>query len=179
MQGTPQIAPQDPPGGHGLVVVVALVAESREPHQGCATDDPGQQPGLAASHGGEAISPGYAAAMLGVYASAAAILLASVVLGSALLGLLGRTEFTWLSGAVGFAALVVASPLLIRLPGRATTLSVLLAIAFLAAVVYMWRGEPVPGAGRLMRGRRRGGSRPPRRRSAPVPSSTTTGSRRS
>ncbi len=99
--------------------------------------------------------------MLGVYASAAAILLASVVLGSALLALLGRTDFTWLSGAVGFAALVVASPLLIRLPGRATTLSVLLAIAFLAAVVYMWRGEPVPGAGRLMRGRRRGGSRRP------------------
>ncbi len=96
--------------------------------------------------------------MLGVYASAAAILLASVVLGSALLALLGRTDFTWLSGAVGFAALVVASPLLIRLPGRATTLSVLLAIAFLAAVVYLWRGEPVPGAGRLMRGRWRRGS---------------------
>ncbi|MGH2926554.1 MAG: hypothetical protein ACRDK1_11365, partial [Solirubrobacterales bacterium] len=94
--------------------------------------------------------------MLGVYASAAAILLASVVLGSALLGVLGRTAFTWLSGAIGFAALVVVSPLLIRLPGRGTTLAVVLAIAFLAGVVYMWRGEPVPGAGRLIR-RRRGG----------------------
>ena len=35
--------------------------------------------------------PRYAAAMLGVYASAAAILLASLVLGRALLHLLGRT----------------------------------------------------------------------------------------
>jgi hypothetical protein len=41
--------------------------------------------------------------MLGVYASAAAVLLASLVIGRALLHLLGRTEATWLAGAVGFA----------------------------------------------------------------------------
>ncbi len=78
--------------------------------------------------------------MLGVYASAAVILLASVVLGAALLRLLGRSSATLLAGAVGFAALVVACPLLIRLPGRATTLSVLLAIAIIAAILYLWRG---------------------------------------
>ena len=62
--------------------------------------------------------------MLSVYASAAAILLASLVVGRALLHLLGRTQATWLAGAVGFAALTVAAPLLIRLPGRAATVAV-------------------------------------------------------
>ena len=102
--------------------------------------------------------------MLGVYASAAAILLASLVLGRALLRLLGRTTPTWLSGAVGFAALTVASPLLIRLPGRAATLSVLLAITLIAALVYLWEGAPVPQRGmrlvrRLRRRRREGVAR--------------------
>src|SRR5439155_6472632 len=109
-------------------------------------------------------TPSYAAAMLGVYASAAAILLASLVLGRALLRLLGRTTPTWLSGAVGFAALTVASPLLIRLPGRAATLSVLLAITLIAALVYLWEGAPVPQRGmrlvrRLRRRRREGVAR--------------------
>ena len=67
--------------------------------------------------------------MLGVYASAAAILLASLVLGRALLHLLGRTQATWLAGAVGFAALTIAAPLLIRLPGRAATVAVLVGVA--------------------------------------------------
>jgi hypothetical protein len=83
--------------------------------------------------------------MIGVYASAAAILLASLVFGSALLHLLGRIAPTWLSGAVGFAALCVACPLLIRLPGRATTLAVLLGIALAAALVFLGRGAPIAG----------------------------------
>ena len=65
-----------------------------------------------------------------------------------------------LSGAVGFAALVIACPLLIRLPGRATTVAVLLAIALIATLVYLWWGTSVPGTGRLVgrgRGRRHGG----------------------
>ena len=77
--------------------------------------------------------------MLGVYASAAAILLASLVLGRALLHLLGRTQATWLSGAVGFAALTVAAPLLIRLPGRAATVAVAVGVAVLAAMYLLWR----------------------------------------
>src|SRR4051812_34569660 len=79
--------------------------------------------------------------MLGVYASAAAILLASLVLGRALLHLLGRTDATWLAGAVGFAALTVAAPLLIRLPGRAATVAVLAAVALLASLYLMWRSR--------------------------------------
>ena len=79
--------------------------------------------------------------MLSVYASAAAILLASLVLGRALLHLLGRTEATWLSGAVGFAALIVAAPLLIRLPGRAATVAVLVGAAVLASLYLLWRSR--------------------------------------
>jgi hypothetical protein len=77
--------------------------------------------------------------MLSVYASAAAILLASLVLGRALLHLLGRTEATWLAGAVGFAALTVAAPLLIRLPGRAATVAILVGVAVLASLYRLWR----------------------------------------
>src|SRR5436309_6000516 len=79
--------------------------------------------------------------MLGVYASAAAILLASLVLGRALLHVLGRTDATWLSGAVGFAALTVAAPLLIRLPGRAATVAILAGIALLASLFLLWRSR--------------------------------------
>ena len=79
--------------------------------------------------------------MLGVYASAAAILLASLVLGRALLHLLGRTDATWLAGAVGFAALTVAAPLLIRLPGRAATVAVLAGVALVGSLYVLWRSR--------------------------------------
>ncbi len=77
--------------------------------------------------------------MLSVYASAAAILLASLVVGRALLHVLGRTQATWLAGAVGFAALIVAAPLLIRLPGRAATVAVLVGVALAASLYRLWR----------------------------------------
>jgi hypothetical protein len=77
--------------------------------------------------------------MLGVYASAAAVLLASLVVGRALLHLLGRTDATWLAGAVGFAALTVTAPLVIRLPGRATTVAIVTGLAVLASLLYLWR----------------------------------------
>src|SRR6266511_2319462 len=109
--------------------------------------------------------------MLGVYAACAAILLASLVLGLALLHLLGRAAPTWLSGAVGFAALTVACPLLIRLPGRATTLAILLALLILAAGAYLWLGESVSGPMRLLSRRRR-----MRRRRGEGLSGTDTGS---
>src|SRR6266540_3907147 len=109
--------------------------------------------------------------MLGVYAACAAILLASLVLGSALLHLLGRAAPTWLSGAVGFAALTVACPLLIRLPGRASTLVILLSLLILAAGAYLWLGESVSGPMRLLSRRRR-----MRRRRGEGLSGTDTGS---
>jgi len=71
--------------------------------------------------------------MLGVYASGAAILVASLVLGRALLHIVGLSVHTWLGGVVGFAALTIACPLLIRLPGRGTTVSVRLPARAVAA----------------------------------------------
>jgi hypothetical protein len=96
--------------------------------------------------------------MLGVYASGAAILVASLVLGRALLHLVGLSVHTWLGGAVGFAALTIACPLLIRLPGRGTTVSVVLALITVAAMFYLWREDR---GGRLLARRpSAGGTRP-------------------
>jgi len=94
--------------------------------------------------------------MLGVYASAAAILVASLVLGRALLHVVGLSVHTWLGGVVGFAALTIACPLLIRLPGRGITVAILLALITIAAMFYLWREDR---GGRLL-ARRSPASRP-------------------
>ena len=79
--------------------------------------------------------------MLGVYASAAAILLASLVLGRALLHIVGLSVHTWLGGVVGFAVLTIACPLLIRLPGRGITVAVLLGLVMIGGMLYLWRED--------------------------------------
>jgi hypothetical protein len=103
--------------------------------------------------------------MLGVYASAAAILLISLVLGRALLHVVGLSVHTWLGGAVGFAALTIACPLLIRLPGRGATVSVLLGVITIAAILFLWREDR---GGRLL-ARRSDGPRSDRDSGAPRP----------
>jgi hypothetical protein len=97
--------------------------------------------------------------MLGVYASAVGILVASLVLGRALLHLLGLSVHTWLSGVAGFAALTIACPLLIRLPGRGITVSVLLGLVTIAAILFLWREDR---GGRLSARRAPGARRDPR-----------------
>src|SRR4051794_32401261 len=79
--------------------------------------------------------------MLGVYASAAAILVASLVLGRALLHIVGLSVHTWLGGVVGFAVLCIACPLLIRLPGRGVTVAVLLGVITIGGMLYLWRED--------------------------------------
>jgi hypothetical protein len=79
--------------------------------------------------------------MIAVYATALLILLASLATGWALLSLLGERRLTVLSGAVGFAALVVSCPLLIRLPGRATTAAIFLVLLLVAAAIVIRRGR--------------------------------------
>ena len=86
--------------------------------------------------------------MLATYATAALILAASLLLGRAILGLLGWPRPVWLSGAAGFAALVVVSPFLVRLPGRALTAAVVVGIACALAAVVLWRRRDRGGAGR-------------------------------
>ncbi|HEY8000437.1 MAG TPA: hypothetical protein VID76_00785 [Solirubrobacterales bacterium] len=77
--------------------------------------------------------------MLSIYACTLLIAGASLVVGRAILALLGQRRPAWLSAATGFAALVVAAPLLLRLPGRATTAAVLLGIAVIAAAAIALR----------------------------------------
>jgi hypothetical protein len=73
--------------------------------------------------------------MVAIYACTLLIVLASLAIGRAILVALGGPRPTrpmWLSGATGFAALVVVSPLLLRLPGRATTALIVVALVTLA-----------------------------------------------
>jgi hypothetical protein len=77
--------------------------------------------------------------VLAIYASAALILAASLLLGRAILALVRWPSPAWLSGATGFATLVTASPFLVRLPGRATTAAVILLLVLVAAAaIVLW-----------------------------------------
>jgi hypothetical protein len=86
--------------------------------------------------------------MLQVYASAALIGAASLLIGRAILLLARWPSPAWLSGATGFAALVTISPFLVRLPGRATTAAIILAVLLLAAAIVIWRGPAGVRGGR-------------------------------
>ncbi len=82
--------------------------------------------------------------MLSIYACALLIGLASLLIGRAVLELCGWPRPAWLSGATGFAVLVIAAPLLIRLPGRATTAAVVIGVTALAAAIVCLRTRPWP-----------------------------------
>ncbi|MGH2987048.1 MAG: hypothetical protein ACRDLO_10225 [Solirubrobacterales bacterium] len=93
--------------------------------------------------------------MLEIYASTALILAASLLIGRAILGLLGTHTtnshasggavrrrpgtLAWLAGATGFAALVVVAPFLVRLPGRATAAAVIVGVLCVLAAVSIAR----------------------------------------
>ena len=91
------------------------------------------------------------------------ILLASLVGGRALMALLGGTRPSWLAGAVGFAALVVVAPLAVRLPGRALTAGVVIALALAASAVIVARASPGSGRGDARGSRAGDGERAPER----------------
>jgi hypothetical protein len=86
---------------------------------------------------------------LGAYASVALVCAGSLVVGQAILFLCGRRDWTWLSGPVGLAALLVASGLAIKLPGHGTavaiTVGVMLAAAAVLLVVRRGSMEGAPG----------------------------------
>ena len=87
--------------------------------------------------------------MLGAYASVALVCAGSLVVGQAILFLCGRRDWTWLSGPVGLAALLVASGLAVKLPGHGTavaiTVGVMLAAAAVLLVVRRGSMEGAPG----------------------------------
>src|ERR1700744_5030270 len=86
--------------------------------------------------------------MIGTYASAALICLASLLVGRAIFTLAGRREWCWLEPAVGFAAIIAVSGLLARAPGHGTsaTLGLVVLIVVAAAVVWRDREYAAPGA---------------------------------
>ena len=75
--------------------------------------------------------------MLAILLTALVIVAASVAAGWLLLTLLGESRPAPLAGAVGFAALTIACPLLIRLPGRATTAAIIVLVVLVAAAVRL------------------------------------------
>ena len=86
--------------------------------------------------------------MLAIYACAALILAASLLLGRAILDLLDWPRPAWLAGATGFAALVVVAPFAIRLPGRGLTAAIVIAVLCALAALRLAR-RPRPQGGVL------------------------------
>src|ERR1700742_3801809 len=86
--------------------------------------------------------------MIGTYASAALICLASLLVGRATFSLAGRREWCWLEPAVGYAAILTVSGILARAPGHGTsaTLGIVLLIVVAAAVAWRRREYAAPGA---------------------------------
>lgn len=80
--------------------------------------------------------------MLGTILCALLIVAASVLVGRALMALLGWRRPEWLAGAVGLAALVVIAPFAVRLPGRGLTAAILLAVLVIACAVLTRRMTP-------------------------------------
>jgi len=74
---------------------------------------------------------------LGAYASVALVCAGSLVVGQAILFLCGRRDWTWLSGPVGLAALLVASGLAIKLPGHGTAVAITLAALSLLSLAML------------------------------------------
>jgi hypothetical protein len=77
------------------------------------------------------------AGFTGTYASAGIILLASLLVGRAVMLGLGRHRASFLEGAVGLAVLILVCTVAIRLPGHATTSVVLFVLLVVASLVFL------------------------------------------
>jgi hypothetical protein len=79
--------------------------------------------------------------LVGALASLALIAASSLAVGQAILGLCGRREFTWVSGPVGLAALLIVAGVAIRLPGHGTAVAIAVLVAVAIAVAALvWHG---------------------------------------
>ncbi|HTT95544.1 MAG TPA: hypothetical protein VMF55_12795 [Solirubrobacterales bacterium] len=88
--------------------------------------------------------------MIGTYASAALICVASLLVGRATFSLAGRREWCWLEPAVGFAAILTVSGILSRAPGHGTSATLGIVGLIVVAAVIAWRsGYAAPGALRV------------------------------
>ena len=91
-------------------------------------------------------------AFAGTYVSAGIILLASLLVGRAILLALGRRQASFLEGAVGFATLIAVCSVAIRLPGDEATSIVCCAVLLVASIIFLLvRSESMIGPGRRHR----------------------------
>jgi hypothetical protein len=85
-------------------------------------------------------------AFAGTYVSAGIILLASLLVGRAILLALGRRQASFLEGAVGLATLILVCTVAIRLPGDQATSIVCCGILLVASMVFLLvRSESMVG----------------------------------
>jgi hypothetical protein len=80
--------------------------------------------------------------MIGTLVAAVLVVVCAVVIGRTLMLALGWKRPEWVAGAVGFAALVVVAPFLVRLPGRGLTAAVILGMITIACAVVTRRATP-------------------------------------
>src|SRR5215208_110720 len=81
--------------------------------------------------------PGSLGAFAETYLSAGIILLASLLVGRALLLTLGRRRASFLEGAVGFAALILVCTVAIRLPGHGGTSLAITALLVVGSLAFL------------------------------------------
>src|SRR6202000_2365470 len=79
--------------------------------------------------------------MIGTYASAALIVLASLLVGRATFSLAGRRDWGWLEGGVGFGAILTVSGILARAPGHGTSATLGIVALIVVAAAVLWRGD--------------------------------------
>src|SRR5882724_5843594 len=85
--------------------------------------------------------------MIGTYASAALICLASLLVGRATFSLAGRRSWCWLEPAVGFAAILAVSGVLARAPGHGTSATLgIVVLIVVAAAICLRRDYEAPAA---------------------------------
>ena len=85
-------------------------------------------------------------AFAGTYVTAGVILLSSLLVGRAILLVLGRSRASFLEGAVGFATLILVCTVAIRLPGNEATSIFCCAVLVVASVVFLLiRSESIFG----------------------------------
>ncbi len=76
--------------------------------------------------------------MLGTYASSAALLVASGCVGQAVFFACGHGRWSWLSPAVGLAAIAAVAWGTVRLPGEGTAAAIAVGVLTVASVVSLW-----------------------------------------
>lgn len=76
--------------------------------------------------------------MLGTYATALAVCVASLLIGQAVIALSGRREWSWLAPPVGLSVLLALCWAAVEAPGEGTTAAIAVLIASIASLTYLW-----------------------------------------